>query len=59
MKCQFGDCPENATWVNGNGAIVCPHHKLLLNAFTWENRNKRKWRKLSPNQINRKGVNDG
>jgi len=36
-------CPNDATWENQNGVNVCDYHKLLLDAFTWENRNDRKW----------------
>ena len=49
-KCSYNldgnGCPNEATWINQYGVKVCEHHKLLLNAFTWEDRNKRKWRKL-------------
>ena len=51
MKCT-GDamigkqCPNEAIWVNQNGVLCCDHHKLLLDAFTWENRNNRKWSKV-------------
>ena len=39
-------CANKAKWVNQSGVLCCDHHKRLLDAFTWENRNKRKWDKL-------------
>jgi hypothetical protein len=59
MKCTFGNisghqCPNEATWVNQNGVTVCEQHKLVLDAFNWETRNKRKWDKL-PNRLNATG----
>jgi len=51
-KCSGGNmtgyqCPNKAEWQNQSGVIVCEHHKLLLDAFTWENRSNRKWVRLS------------
>ena len=51
MKCTGGDmvgiqCPHDAKWANRNGVKVCEHHKLLLVAFAWENRNTRKWTRI-------------
>ena len=48
VKCSGGDmidkqCTEAPKWVNQNGVVCCEYHKLLLDAFTWENRHKRKW----------------
>ncbi len=53
MKCtgmQIIDqqCPHKATWRNWNGVKVCKYHKLLLNAFTWENRDKSQWTRILP-----------
>jgi len=45
-------CPNQAIWRNQNGVEVCEHHKLLLDAFTWEGRNKRKWELISNGSIN-------
>ena len=39
-------CPNDATWENGYGVRVCNHHKLLLDAFTWEGRNDRIWTEI-------------
>jgi hypothetical protein len=39
-------CYNRATWENQNGVKVCNQHKLLMNAFTFEGRNKRKWKKI-------------
>ena len=36
-------CPHEAIWVNQNGVKVCEYHKLLLDAFNWETRDKRCW----------------
>lgn len=49
MKCQFdlAECNNKAEYKNNNGVCVCPYHKLLLDAFNWETREKRKWCKLS------------
>jgi hypothetical protein len=49
--CSCGDmvgiqCPNPAKWINQNGVKVCDHGKLLLDAFTWENRNERKWSEI-------------
>ena len=41
-------CPHNALWRNQNGVEVCGYHKLLLNAFNWETRHERKWKKVAP-----------
>jgi len=40
-------CPNKPEWINPDGVTVCGHHKLLLDAFTRENRNDRKWEKLA------------
>ena len=39
-------CPQPVKWINQNGVKVCDHGKLLLDAFTWENRNNRKWQEV-------------
>ncbi|KKM76422.1 hypothetical protein LCGC14_1380370 [marine sediment metagenome] len=39
-------CSNEAEWVNEKGVCLCERHKLLLDAFTWENRNERTWRKV-------------
>ncbi len=39
-------CSHKATWKNISGVKVCDHHKLLLDAFTWESRKERKWEKI-------------
>ena len=39
-------CPNYATWRNQYGVEVCEYHKAQLDAFTWENRNDRKWEKI-------------
>ena len=39
-------CPNEPKWINQNGVIVCDTHKELLDAFTWENRNSRAWRRI-------------
>ncbi len=51
MKCTGMDivgqqCPHDAQWRNQNGVEVCEYHKLLLDAFNWETRDKRKWTNL-------------
>ncbi len=50
MQMVSQQCPHDAIWRNQNGVEVCEYHKLLLDAFTWENRNGRKWEviKCSP-----------
>jgi len=30
-----------------NGVEVCEHHKRLLDAFTWEGRNERRWERIN------------
>ncbi len=40
-------CPHKAIWRNQNGAEVCELHKLVLDAFTWENRGTRKWERIN------------
>ena len=45
---MFGyQCHYYATWVNQNGVKVCDYHKLVLDAFTWEGRNTRKWEQIT------------
>ena len=44
-------CPNDAKWVNQNGVTVCDYHKLMLGAFTWASRNKRKWELLGEEVI--------
>jgi len=39
-------CPHDAIWKNKNGVKVCDYHKLMLDAFTFESRNTRKWESL-------------
>ncbi len=51
QDCTFGDmtdmpCPYPAQWENENGVMVCDKHKTVMDAFNWENRNKRVWKKL-------------
>lgn len=50
MKCQGSaselGCPNEAEYKNQNGLCVCPHHKLLLDAFNWETRKVRRWVKI-------------
>jgi len=51
-KCTGGNmtgtqCNEPAKWINRNGVVCCEHHKLLLDAFTWESRNERKWTEIA------------
>jgi len=58
MKCSGenmlgNQCPNDAEWVNANSVTVCERHKLLLDAFTWENRNKRHWQKLPCHKENK------
>ena len=36
-------CSNLASYTNRNGVRVCEYHKLLIDAFTWENRNDRSW----------------
>jgi len=53
IKCTGDDwigkqCPHEAIWRNQYGVECCEHHKLLINAFTWETRNERKWEKIKP-----------
>ena len=36
-------CPNEVEWVNQYSVEVCEHHKLLLDAFTWDSRNERHW----------------
>jgi len=36
-------CSNIVTFTNKNGLRVCDYHKLLVDAFTWENRNERSW----------------
>ena len=43
MQMVGQQCPHDAIWRNQNGVEVCEYHKLLLDAFNWENRNRRKW----------------
>jgi len=43
-------CPHEVMWRNQNNVEVCEHHKLLLEAFTWENRNTRKWERMVNNE---------
>ena len=40
-------CFSRATWENQNGVKVCDYHKLVLDAFTWEGRNTRKWEQIT------------
>lgn len=47
MEMVGQQCPNNAEWRNQNGVEVCEYHKLLLDAFTYENRNNRKWEQLN------------
>ncbi len=51
INCDSGassvPCTNPAEYKNQNGVCVCPYHKLLLDAFTWEDRNKRHWVKLT------------
>ena len=49
-KCSYdqpsnlsGKCEKVAEYINQNGVQVCESHKTLLDAFTWESRNKRHW----------------
>jgi len=51
-KCTAGamvgqQCQHDAEWRNQNGVEVCEYHKLMLDAFTWENRHERKWENLN------------
>jgi len=47
----FGQqCPNKAIWRNKNGVEVCEYHKLLLDAFTWENKNERDWQPIDLRQ---------
>lgn len=39
-------CPNEAVWQNQNGVAVCEFHKLLIEAFTWEDRNTTVWSKF-------------
>ncbi len=50
MQMVGQQCPHEALWRNQNGVEVCEHHKLLLDAFTWENRNKTTWVKVVNNK---------
>jgi hypothetical protein len=43
MKCQLWNCDSEAEYQNKNGVCACEYHKLLLDAFNWELRNKRVW----------------
>ena len=47
MQVARQQCPHDAIWRNQYGVEVCEYHKLFLNAFTWENRNERKWEKVA------------
>ena len=51
IACERGistvKCNSPAEFINQNGVCVCSFHKLLLDSFTWENRNQRQWRKLT------------
>lgn len=51
MKCEWGmdikPCEKNARYMNQNGVCLCLTHKRLLDAFTWEGRNKRHWDKIT------------
>ena len=44
-------CTCQAIWRNQNSVEVCEHHKLLLDAFTWEGRNERRWELISNTSI--------
>ena len=46
MQMVGQQCPHKAEWRNRYGVEVCKYHKLFLDAFTWENRNNRKWAKI-------------
>ena len=55
-NCSGGDmcgipCDNPAKWVNQNGVITCESHKLLLDAFTWENRSNHKWTELENKEV--------
>lgn len=39
-------CGNRADWINENGVICCDSHKVLIEAFNWELRNKLPWRPL-------------
>ena len=52
IKCTGGQiidqqCLHRASWRNMNGVEVCEHHKRLLDAFTWEGRNERRWERIN------------
>ncbi len=38
-----GKCEKASEYENQNGVQVCEFHKTLLDAFTWESRDKRRW----------------
>jgi hypothetical protein len=51
-RCRMRDdcdcvCMKPVIWQNQNGVRACDWHKLMLDAFTWENRNQRKWEKIN------------
>jgi hypothetical protein len=54
-NCTYGcmtgiNCNKPAEWRNQNGVEVCEYHKLVLDTFTWENRNERKWELIENKQ---------